>query len=868
MGDGARPMRAPGLEANPRGLSLMHCWKRWGSLLDHSRRVRLATQHYARSVLSGWRRWVLRGGLAAPDICDDEEEVFGDRDPLPVERAEAAKGLQKFLVDGQPRWRLDGGVIWEEPPRDPAMGRIMRTIERALHRRPTEVMQKWEDARESIGFYWELDDFKSLPSELLEMLVECRQLEEKQVEHVRRTGAHVGHTINPAGCRTLGIPEELIVEWTEGTWFQVDDELPHYAKGPYANIYRDMATLLMACREFNKLLRWLIPVMRVPWIESRTTVVSKADPTSPGGQKHRTCTDLSDSGLNDAVELWLMAMPRLMDIISKMGPGARMAKQDLQDMFYSWRVHPKLWTFFGIRHPVTGQSFVFPVLPMGFKLSPAIACRNTELLASYIENEMRARWEDRPSIAPALEAVPRTAAPADGCPPASSVYVDDYMGSAMGEWAEELVDVGAKVFELVGVVEKIMKREGPDQLMCLLGFLFNTLTHCLSIPEKKAREILMLLDSILDRVDKVQSVAHQELSSLVGRLTWSSTAVVLGRAYLQHVRKPLVAVQTLLPRRRDRERFCIPLYHFKEAVAELRWHRAALASGGSSGTIHVGPKGLYEWWKWHGGWGDEVPADVIQWATDASLWGGGYQFLEDYRVREWNRDEHRLHINVLECIVVLHLILEMGPSCRGRRCLGWCDNSTTVAAINTGRSKSNLLMQIVRRVHLACLEFDMRLWMAHIPGVHNIVADGLSRGVLGARVSNWTLVPQCMERWARHVGGAYEVDAFCDEAGLLAKAPIFRASTNGFRLEQFGDKTVWAFPPISLVESFFREVASWRARVVVAMVPASSVPEGTDWRTLHVYPPGARLFNRPVGTQMVRCKGTGFEWAVIEFLGA
>mmetsp|Transcript_18272 Transcript_18272/g.36950 ORF Transcript_18272/g.36950 Transcript_18272/m.36950 type:complete len:477 (-) Transcript_18272:6701-8131(-) len=476
------------------------------------------------------------------------------------------------------------------------MAPVMRCIERGLQRRPTGVIPKWGDARECVGTFWHLEDFQELPEVLLDLVRECRELELRQVECVARTGRHRGDSISLEGCRALGVPEELIRDWTDGAWFEVDPELPHYSKGPYANVYRDIDTLVMACREFNKLLEWLIPVCLVPWIESRTTVVSKE--REPGVWKHRTCADLTDSGLNDAVQLLLMAMPRLLDIIEKMGPGSFMAKQDLRDMFYSWRVHPKLWTFFGIRHPITGQSFVFPVLPMGFKLSPPIACRNTAWMADLAEREMRARWEHRPSVCPALEGVPRAAHPtSQGAPPASSVYVDDYMGSAMGGgWIEELVLVCALIFQLVGVDEKLSKREGPAQRLCLLGFLFSTLTHKLHVPEDKAREICATLDSMLARVDRRQSVAFQELSSLIGKLTWSCSAVILGGAYLRHVRKPLIAVQDLLPRRRDCERFCIPLWHFTAAVDELRWFRQALGVGGGTRSWHTGPSGLYELW--------------------------------------------------------------------------------------------------------------------------------------------------------------------------------------------------------------------------------------------------------------------------------
>mmetsp|Transcript_18280 Transcript_18280/g.37035 ORF Transcript_18280/g.37035 Transcript_18280/m.37035 type:complete len:316 (+) Transcript_18280:3348-4295(+) len=315
--------------------------------------------------------------MGAPDVFDEEEAVFWDIYLLPAERKEEVRGLRQFLLQGQAEWRNNGGVVVPELERDPRMGPVMQCVAAGLKRRPSDVIPKWADAREYVGTFWERSDFEALPPELLALVDECRELEAQQIASVRLHGQHRGSSISEEGCRQLGVPEELTREWVDGTWFDVDQAIPHYAKGPYANVYRDVETLVMACREFNKLLQWLVPVMCVAWIESRTTIVTKDAPLEPGGLKHRTCTDLTDSCLNDAVRLWLMTMPRLLDVIQKMGQGAFMAKQDLKDMFYSWKVHPKLWTFFGIRHPITGQSFVFPVLPMGFKLSPPIVCRNT-----------------------------------------------------------------------------------------------------------------------------------------------------------------------------------------------------------------------------------------------------------------------------------------------------------------------------------------------------------------------------------------------------------------------------------------------------------------------------------------------------------
>ena len=150
-----------------------------------------------------------------------------------------------------------------------------------------------------------------------------------------------------------------------------------------------------------------------------------------------------------------------------------------------------------------------------------------------------------------LEKVPRSSPQALGTEPDSTVYVDDYMGSAEGSWINELVSVGAFIFQVAGLIEKISKREGPDQKLALLGFLFNTLQHLLSIPETKSKEILFQIESILRRVDARQSVSFQEFLSLIGKLTWAGSAIVMGRAYLRQVRKPLIAVQLDLLTRRE-----------------------------------------------------------------------------------------------------------------------------------------------------------------------------------------------------------------------------------------------------------------------------------------------------------------------------
>eukprot|EP00961_Rhodomonas_salina_P167759 2261394-Rhodomonas_salina.1 len=117
---------------------------------------------------------------------------------------------------------------------------------------------------------------------------------------------------------------------------------------------------------------------------------------------------MTASAVNWSVEAEGFGLPTISTIIEKLGPGYMIVKMDLQDMFLSWKLHPERWVLFGFRHPVTSQTYVYPVLPFGFTLSPPIACSNTQLLATLIEEEMRARWMGEPGN-PGLAHVERLA---------------------------------------------------------------------------------------------------------------------------------------------------------------------------------------------------------------------------------------------------------------------------------------------------------------------------------------------------------------------------------------------------------------------------------------------------------------------------
>ncbi len=118
-----------------------------------------------------------------------------------------------------------------------------------------------------------------------------------------------------------------------------------------------------------------------------------------------------------------------------------------------------------------------------------------------------------------------------------------------------------------------------------------------------------------------------------------------------------------------------------------------------------------------------MPKGMLEFATDASQWGGGGLFESEQVVRKWVRSEGLFHINLLECIMILDMMLHFGEKMAGVRVVAWCNNMVSVRAVNKGVGGSDLMNSIIWRLLLVCLERLVALYMCHIPGTINLSPD-------------------------------------------------------------------------------------------------------------------------------------------------
>ena len=793
-------------------------------------------------------------------------------DPSVLDRKASRLSLQHWLFEIQPTLRE--GPIHSLPKvdRDPQMDRIMPTIKQAFARRPVEWVEperSWQ-IQEVVGHFWSLEAFDKLPDSLRHLLARTYEAERREIEFVHTHGWPSGFKIKAEGAQSLGMPEHIVQAWRSGSRLPLSAPPEPFSRPPYSSVYSSLQTLEKVCEETLRLVQAgkAIPWLQRPFIVSPTNCIFKPSAFEPDGVKKRICWDLTKSGLNLIINIDPSSLPTIFTLIESMGPGYFMAKSDLKDMFLNFPIAKEHWTLLGFSHPVTGQYLVLPFYPFGLKNAPPDCQGFAEAVKNKIHEECVRRIHHQPSL-PGLDEVPAgepgLRAAVDEKAVASHVYIDDFQHlTQLLSQGEEVFAIGAKIYEILGLVEKIIKREGPARVMTLLGFVFDSTTHTLSVPPPKCAEMIALIEVVLAMGDVEGSVSFSIMQSLVGKLVWASTGIELGRSCLADIRRPLDAVASSLTTPRRRAHFLIPIASFPKLISALRWWLAALRANNGSSVVHVGPHGLYERWRWDGEFGDEVPDGVLQIFTDACPEGGGWSWGSERQAFKWSGKERRHHINILEAYTVLKMLRRDADSISRTRVLLWCDNQVSVAALRKGNSISRVLCEILRSIRLICLQYQIDLWPVHIDGVRNVVADGLSRGLLASRSSTWSLNRAIMARW-RAQFGPFDVDVFTDPSGSGAQAFAFCSVLDPPWDKSFRGQKVWAFPPLDLVDAFLEHYQHWHAASVIAVLPsatiAARIPQPAA-QLLHSYGSHFGICERASGQSRIACPAIGWDLGV------
>ena len=426
------------------------------------------------------------------------------------------------------------------------------------------------------------------------------------------------------------------------------------------------------------------PFETPPFKQYRINPISIAE--AKYSKKQRLVVDLSAphderDSLNDLIdkELFSLSYVRIDDAISiirQFGQGTILSKTDIKDAFKLIPIHPSLWHLHGIQ--LNNKMYFFNRLVFGSRSSPKIFDTFATAVTWILQNVYQ--------VSPLLH------------------LLDDFLVlSPPGSDGQGIKARMLTAFSDLGVPLSEHKTVGPSSCLEYLGIILDTINMQARLPDNKLERIRMILDKFLH----LSKCKKRDLLSLLGHLNYASSVIPPGRSFISRLIQASKTVSKL-------HYFVYLNNETKQDI--IMWQHLLAHWNGIS--LFIDPL--------------NTPAPDLELFTDAAKIGYAGYFHGKWFQDKWPEDLHLgpdqdMSMTFCELYPIVVAAILWGQSWSSKRLLFHCDNLGTVQAITKGRSKSPLVMKLMRRLVLVAAQHSFAYSSCHVPGVDNGIADSLSR---------------------------------------------------------------------------------------------------------------------------------------------
>ena len=407
--------------------------------------------------------------------------------------------------------------------------------------------------------------------------------------------------------------------------------------------------------------------------------------------KWRLILDLSHpkgASVNDGIarnlcSLSYMKVDDVVQQVLQLGRGALLAKIDIESAFRNIPVHPHDRHLLGMRW--CNQLYIDTVLPFGLRSAPKIF----NCIADALQ------WIGRKQGITYLEH-----------------FLDDFItsGAPSSEECKQNLSLLIWICDKLGLPLAIDKQEGPSTCLVYLGIEVDTENLELRLPLPK----LLRLQSTLTHWANLKCSKKRNLESLVGQLHDASIVVRPGRTFIRRLIDLLKASH-----HRSANSF---IRLNVEARSDIMWWCRFIEHWNGLSMMHQSRRN----------------SPSISLTSDASgSWGCGTFYQEKWFQYKWNHATQDYHITFKELLPIVISAALWGPHWANQTIQCHCDNESVVHIINTGTSKDQAVMGLMRCLHFIAARFNMLLSATHIAGSSNYLADALSRNNLHLFFANY-----------------------------------------------------------------------------------------------------------------------------------
>ena len=366
-----------------------------------------------------------------------------------------------------------------------------------------------------------------------------------------------------------------------------------------------------------------------------------------------------------------VTLDNIVDQIIELGMGTLMAKVDIKQAYRIIPVHPDDRFLLGVQWQ--GEVLLDKVLPFGLRSAPIIFTAVADAL----------QWI---MVKQGVRNV--------------SHYLDDFLtiGPPGSDVCQHNLDGIIMTCELTGTPLEVDKCEGPTPTITFLGLELDTINMEIRLPAAK----LTRLQSLLKDWEGKRAGKKRDLLSLIGYLHHASKAIRQGRSFLRRLINLSTAVK--------------PLDGYIRlnlaARSDIKWWSLYVAQwNGTSMMI----------------WFDKRHPTKLVTSDASGSWGCG-AFCDNLWIRlQWPASMTQFHISIKEMIPVVISAALWASQWSGQSVHFQSDNTSVVALINSGTSRDDTLMHLMRCLSFIMAKFNFVVSASHIKGSHNVLADALSR---------------------------------------------------------------------------------------------------------------------------------------------
>ena len=391
------------------------------------------------------------------------------------------------------------------------------------------------------------------------------------------------------------------------------------------------------------------------------------DLSSPGGYS------VNDGISADAFSMHYIKLDQIIRMVAKHGRGAMMAKFDVEAAYRNVAVHPEDRYLLGMKW--RGQFFVDLALPFGLRSAPYIFNSIADMVEWIIIN--------RYNVADLMH------------------YLDDFLtaGPACSNQCANNLQTSLAVCRSLGLPLHPGKCVGPLTCLTVLGIELDSVQQSARLPEDKLAALQELIQSWRNR----RWCTRRQLESLIGHLHHAAKVVWPGRTFLRRMIDLLCCF-------RSREH---PIRLSVEFRKDIQWWSDFLTS-------------------WHGVsfWlfpGLSASTDVEVTSDAAGSLGFGAYFRNEWFSGAWAPSQYDQSIAYKELFPVVVASHVWGPQWHRCHVLFRSDNEAVVHILTSRTSKVPCIMQLLRHLLSAAARHNFTFTAIHLPGIHNSIADALSR---------------------------------------------------------------------------------------------------------------------------------------------